>query len=101
MIASGGLYPSLARYFDTFTELSHAGCMSKTRMRECLDGKRDFTRSEKKSIAANIAMKELTKNPINEKELSDETDPLHPADPSAELDPRPGGVGRKHLPLLP
>lgn len=71
MIASGGLYPSLARYFDTFTELSHAGCMSKTRMRECLDGKRDFTRSEKKSIAANIAMKELTKNPINEKELSD------------------------------
>ena len=36
-----------------------------------MDGKRDFTRSEKKSIAANIAMKELTKNPINEKELSD------------------------------
>lgn len=71
MTASGGLYPSLGRYFENFTELAHAGCMSKTRMRECLDGKRDFTRSEKKAISANIAMRQLGKNPIDEKELSD------------------------------
>ena len=74
MTASGGLYPSLARYFETFTELAHAGCMSKTRMRECLDGKRDFTRSEKKAIATNIAMRELNKNPIDERELADAVD---------------------------
>jgi len=71
MTASGGLYPSLGRYFETFTELAHAGCMSKTRMRECLDGDREFTRSEKKAIAANIAMRELDKNPIDERELAD------------------------------
>lgn len=70
MTASGGLYPSLGRYFETFTDLAHAGCMSKTRMRECLDGKRDFTKSEKRAIAANIAMRELNKTPIDEKELA-------------------------------
>lgn len=70
MTASGGLYPSLGRYFENFTDLAHAGCMSKTRMRECLDGKRDFTKSEKRAIAANIAMRELNKNPIDERELA-------------------------------
>lgn len=59
MTASGGLYPSLGRYFKTSTELAHAGCMSRTRLRDCLDGKKTFTRAEKKAISANIAMKLL------------------------------------------
>ena len=33
MNASSGLYPSLGRYFKTITELAHAGCMSKTRVK--------------------------------------------------------------------
>jgi len=71
MTASGGLYPSLGRYFKNLTELAHAGCMSRTRARECLDGVKTFTRAEKKAISANIVAKELSKNPIDEKELSD------------------------------
>lgn len=59
MTASGGLYPSLGRYFENSTELAHAGCMSRTRLRDCLDGKKTFTRAEKKAISANIAMKLL------------------------------------------
>lgn len=59
MTASGGLYPSLGRYFENSTELAHAGCMSRTRLRDCLDGRKTFTRAEKKAISANIAMKLL------------------------------------------
>jgi hypothetical protein len=59
MTASGGLYPSLGRYFENSTELAHAGCMSRTRLRDCLNGKKTFTRAEKKAISANIAMKLL------------------------------------------
>lgn len=61
MTASGGQYPVLGRYFDNLTELAHAGCMSKRRARDCLDGVCDFTRAEKKAIAANIAMKIMEK----------------------------------------
>ena len=71
MTASGGLYPSLGRYFENMTELAHAGCMSKSRMRDCLDGKKNFTRAEKKAIAANIMAKELCKQVIDERELTD------------------------------
>ena len=71
MTASGGLYPSLGRYFENSTELAHAGCMSRTRLRDCLDGKKDFTRAEKKAIAAHIFIKEMEKRPINEREVSD------------------------------
>ena len=71
MTASGGLYPSLGRYFENLTELAHAGCMSRTRARECLDGVKTFTRAEKKAISANIVARELDKPVIDEKELSD------------------------------
>lgn len=69
MTASGGLYPSLGRYFSTLTELAHAGCMSRRRLRDCLDGKIDFTRAEKKAIAANIATKIMTGREIDYSEL--------------------------------
>lgn len=51
---NGTQYPSLNRYFDNLTELAHAGCMSRTRLWECLTGQKDFTRAEKKAISANI-----------------------------------------------
>ena len=71
MTASGGLYPSLGRYFDILTELAHAGCMSRTRARECLDGTKTFTRHEKKAISANIAMKLMNSKSYNYQELED------------------------------
>lgn len=55
MTAAGGCYPSLGRYFRTLKELAAAGCMSRQRARECLDGVKQFTEAEKKAIAANIA----------------------------------------------
>lgn len=70
MTASGGLYPSLGRYFVNLTEFAHAGCMSRTRARECLDGLKVFTRAEKKAIAANIAAKLMTQSPIAYDELA-------------------------------
>ena len=57
MNAAGGLYPSLGRYFKSLTDLAEAGCMSRQRARDCLDGKKVFTDAEKKAIAANIALK--------------------------------------------
>lgn len=69
MTASGGLYPSLGRYFKNSTELAHAGCMSRTRLRDCLDGKKDFTRAEKKAISANIAMKVINAPAVDYNEL--------------------------------
>ena len=68
---SGGLYPSLGRYFKNQTELAHAGCMSRTRLTDILNGKKDFTRAEKKAISANIMAKELCKQVIDERELTD------------------------------
>ena len=71
MTASGGLYPSLGRYFSNLTELAHAGCMSRTRARECLDGIKTFTRAEKKAISANIATGIMTQSSIDYAELQD------------------------------
>ena len=71
MTASGGLYPSLGRYFESLTELAHAGCMSRTRARACLDGIKPFTRAEKKAIAANILAKLLSQNMLDYDELTD------------------------------
>ena len=51
---NGSLYPSLSRFFKNQTELAHAGCMSRTRLWECLTGQKDFTRAERKAISANI-----------------------------------------------
>ena len=39
---SGNYYPSLGRYFRNQTELAHAGCMSRTRLWECLTGQKNF-----------------------------------------------------------
>lgn len=71
MTASSGLYPSLGRYFDNLTQLAHAGCMSVRRLRDCLDGKKTFTRAEKKAISANISMRILNARVIDYKELED------------------------------
>lgn len=54
---SGNYYPSLGRYFKNQTELAHAGCMSRTRLIDCLNGVKEFTRAEKKAIAANIVVR--------------------------------------------
>ena len=69
MTCSCGLYPILGRYFDNMTDLAHAGCMSKRRLRDCLDGVKLFTRAEKKAIAANIATKLMTGTEIDYSEL--------------------------------
>lgn len=71
MTASGGLYPSLGRYFENLTQLAHAGCMSRTRARECLDGVKTFTRAEKKAISANIAVRIMAAPSVNYNELDD------------------------------
>lgn len=60
MKAAGGLYPSLGRYFPKLADLAEAGCMSRQRARDCLDGKKEFTDAEKKAIAANIALRLAT-----------------------------------------
>ena len=71
MTASGGLYPSLGRNFDSLTELAHAGCMSRRRARDCLDGVKRFTRAEKKAIASHIIANELCKLAPNAREIAD------------------------------
>ena len=71
MTASGGLYPSLGRHFECLTQLALAGCMSRQRARDCLDGKKTFTRAEKKAISANIAMIILGSRNIDYQDLED------------------------------
>lgn len=71
MRAFCGLYPSLGRYFENMTELAHAGCMSRTRCRECLDGKKKFTRAEKKAISANIIARLMDAPTLDYDELTD------------------------------
>lgn len=65
MRADGGLYPSLGRFFDSLVELADAGCMSKQRARDCLDGKKAFTEAEKKAISANIVTKLLKRSDLD------------------------------------
>ena len=71
MTASGGFYPSLGRYFRSMTELAHAGVMSTRRLRDCLDGKKNFTRAEKKAISSNIALKLMNSKSYDYQELED------------------------------
>ena len=66
---SGNVYPSLGRYFKSQTELAHAGCMSRTRLWECLTGQKNFTRAEKKAISANIQAKILDRPSFDYEEL--------------------------------
>lgn len=49
MIRSG-LYPQLGKYFKNAEELAAAGCMGRTRLWECLTGKKEFTDQEKRAI---------------------------------------------------
>lgn len=58
-------FPALNRFFDNLTELAHAGCMSRTRLWECLTGQKEFTRAEKKAISANIMARVMDKNPVD------------------------------------
>lgn len=58
-------FPALNRFFDNLTELAHAGCMSRTRLWECLTGQKDFTRAEKKAISANIMARVMDKKPVD------------------------------------
>lgn len=69
MTASGGLYPALGKHFKSLTELAHAGVMSTRRLRDCLDGKKEFTRAEKKAISANIAAKLLSQQKFDYADL--------------------------------
>lgn len=71
MTASCGLYPSLGRHFGSLTELAEAGCMSRRRVRDCLDGVKDFTKAEQKAIASNILAKEMCKQFPDNRELND------------------------------
>lgn len=67
------LYPSLGRYFDNMTQLAHAANRSRTYVTECRYGKRNFTRADKKAIAANIAMRIMditNKSPLDYSELT-------------------------------
>ena len=70
MTASCGLYPSLGRHFKNTTELAHAGCMSRRRLYDCLYGHKNFTRAERKAIAANIAQKLMDEPVIDYDELT-------------------------------
>ena len=71
MTASCGLYPSLGRNFKSLTELAHAGCMSRRRARDCLDGVKSFTRAEKKAIASHIIANEVSKLHPDLREMTD------------------------------
>lgn len=71
MKALCGLYPSLGRYFESMTELAHAANRSRDYVFRCLNGKRDFTRADKKAISANIAMKLMNSPSYDYQELED------------------------------
>lgn len=62
-------YPALGRYFKNQTELAHAGCMSRTRLWDVLNGRKDFTRAEKKAIAANIVVRIMEEKTVDYAEL--------------------------------
>ena len=63
------LYPSLSCYFENQTELAHAGCMSRVRLWSCLTGEKQFTRAEKKAIAANIVVRIMDRPSFDYAEL--------------------------------
>lgn len=58
MRADMGLYPSLGRYFSNMQELADAGCMSRTRLTDCLHGRKQFTDQEKIAIENYISIKD-------------------------------------------
>lgn len=74
MSMNSTLYPSLGRFFENQTQLAHAGCMSRTRLWECLNGRKDFTRAEKKAISANIALRLMNEKSINYQDLENATE---------------------------
>jgi len=60
MKGKAGIYPGLARYFATKKELADAGCMSRPRLDDCLNGKKSFTEQEQKAIARAALVKLYT-----------------------------------------
>ena len=58
MRAVSKVYPSLGRYFNTMQELADAGCMSRKRCFDCLNGKKEFTNQEKQAILNAIYVKQ-------------------------------------------
>lgn len=52
----GGLYPAIGRFFPTLKDLADAGCMSRSRLWRCLNGKQEFTENEKRAITRAILL---------------------------------------------
>ena len=50
MIGSCGLYPGLGQYFKNKKQMAKAGCMSRTRLDDCLFGRKEFTEEEKVAL---------------------------------------------------
>ena len=69
MRASCGLYPALGRFFETKKELADAGCMSRQRLDECLNGLKDFTDQEKRALVANIMARMYVNEIPQDKEI--------------------------------
>lgn len=61
MRADMGLYPSLGRYFSNMQELADAGCMSRTRLTDCLHGRKQFKVAEMVAIWDYIEAKQRNK----------------------------------------
>lgn len=56
-----GIYPALGDYFTSLEDLARAGCMGRTRLYQCLNGKAEFSEAEKRAIANAIIVRMLTK----------------------------------------
>lgn len=69
MTSHDSLYPSLGRFFKSQSELARAGCMSRTRLTDCLAGRKEFTRAEKKAIAANIVVRVMEQPVVDYAEM--------------------------------
>lgn len=71
MTTHSTLYPALDRYFENRTELAHAANRSRKYLWLCLTGQREFTRADKKAIAANIMARIVNQRGFSCQELED------------------------------
>lgn len=69
MKASCGLYPALGRFFKTKKHLADVGGMSRSRLDDCLNGRKEFTRQEKRAITTDIMVR-LFFSEIQDKQIS-------------------------------
>ena len=60
MTGSDTLYPALDRFFENKTQMAHAANRSKVYLWQCLTGRKEFTRADKKAISANIIARLLS-----------------------------------------